>query len=704
MEKPPICPKDIDPNALPGKGTKDEPYVLCHPNHVKLMGRPPSYALDKYYTLGADIDMQGAARLEPLGSPCVTGADASKRFTGYFDGKHKIIKNYELTGGVKVGSKTYYPEVGFFSCIETGKVKGFANARFEPKKGVCDALPKDYQTNLKKCSASGTVHCSGAKGQPTIVCSRDHLEKIKNALDDSYILTDHIDLQKPTAKTYTGGYIISGDFIGSFNGNGFEIRNLKANVTSGDFGIFENIGSSTTKGTVENLGIRGIDITTSSSSSYTINLLSSNIQGNSSSIKNVYIIDDDDEVDILNNSRGVTSIISSNVSAGVTIANTFTRLKIQEKDIIGSTSNTNGRSGFINIMRGTIQNSYAHVEQMLEGSGGTISVSGFYVGGLVGKGESSSQILNSFSMGSITHTGGKTGSMAAGGLVGYIDRNATSPIIIQNSFSVMKLTGIKQSSASKHERLGGLMGEVSGHSSGLVSIYNSYARGSLDFSSASSSTHPESSHYGGIAGFFTTSRILLKNAYSGTKLLGQVDTRALTLTPFNKISSSGKGGIFGLYWRNTSNAFTNVFFDASSATGSGTAKACGRGADCPAAGGMLTGVTGANNKAALTTAAKTAWATNYPVWKFSGNLTSGEKASIQGGGYPALDLCAGWDTNLAADATTDTDSIIDNDNDPDEARFDINRNGMKESNECVWDQSVHPPRLKIFPADIQPRG
>ena len=126
--------------------------------------------------------------------------------------------------------------------------------------------------------------------------------------------------------------------------------------------------------------------------------------------------------------------------------------------------------------------------------------------------------------------------------------------------------------------------------------------------------------------------------------------------------------------------------------------------DCPAAGGAFTApaaatVTGSNGKAALKSAAQTAWATNYPVWKFSGTI-----ASVQGDGYPALDLCAGWDKDLAADATTDTDSIIDNDNDPDEARFDINRNGVKEADECVWDQSVYPPRLKIFPADIQPRS
>ena len=328
------------------------------------VGTPPTYALDKYYTLGADIDMQGAARLEPLGSPCVTGADASKRFTGYFDGKHRVIKNYELTGGVKVGSKTYYPEVGFFSCIKVRKpstpaastdfVKGFANARFEPKKGVCDVLPADYQTNLKKCSASGTVHCSGAEGQPTIVCSRDHLEKIKNTLDDNYILTDHIDLQQPTAKTYTGGYIISGDFTGSFNGNGFEIRNLKANVTSGDFGIFENIGSSTTKGTVQNLGIRGIDITTSANETKITSVLSRLI-ASKGEVKNIYIIDDDNEADIKTQRGSLTSVLSDTLEG--TLTNSFARLQtrvleIVSKEVSASTVASFAQGSFVRLIKG----------------------------------------------------------------------------------------------------------------------------------------------------------------------------------------------------------------------------------------------------------------------------------------------------------------------------------------------------------------
>ena len=716
--------KDLN-NPMPGKGTKDEPYVLCHPNHVKLMGRPPSYALDKYYTIGTstDIDMQGA-RLEPLGSPCVTGADASKRFTGYFDGKHRVIKNYELTGGVKVGTgmaaKTYYPEVGFFSCIETGKVKGFANARFEPKKGVCDVLPADYQTNLKKCSASGTVHCSGALGQPTIVCSRDHLEKIgltAAARDDSYILTDHIDLQQPTAKTYTN-YIISDIFTGIFNGNGFEIRNVTAEPRY-DFAIFRIIGRSGDSGEIRNLGIRGVKITKSVNSSA---VLANTIQ-DGSIVENVYIIDDDNDIDIENINQGARLSALVNFLSNATVTNSFVRLQIKNsKPLIAEIGDAMG--GFLVYLYngGKIKNSYANVKLMVEGDPqfGSVSSdkatengnSNFSVGGLVGYAETASssnpnQILNSFSMGSITNTTGKTGSMTAGGLIGDQPPYKAVNTTIQNSFSVMKLTGRKTTGGSPLERMAGLIGYFrKDANSSSVSIYNSYARGILDYNNEA-----RGAHYGGIAASFSRAKLILKNVYSGTKFMGMLNTNNITGANIDgTILGSVKGGILGYYTRNSSNTFTNVFFDTSSSIygeGHATAKACGRGKtidDCPAAGGAFTApaaatVTGSNGKAALKSAAQTAWATNYPVWKFSGTI-----ASVQGDGYPALDLCAGWDKDLAADATTDTDSIIDNDNDPDEARFDINRNGVKEADECVWDQSVYPPRLKIFPADIQPRS
>ena len=43
-------------NVLTGQGTKDDPFVLCLPNHLKLIGQ--SYSLSAHYVMGQDIDFK----------------------------------------------------------------------------------------------------------------------------------------------------------------------------------------------------------------------------------------------------------------------------------------------------------------------------------------------------------------------------------------------------------------------------------------------------------------------------------------------------------------------------------------------------------------------------------------------------------------------------------------------------------------------
>ena len=47
---------DATENTLKGQGTKDDPFVLCLPNHLKLIGR--SYPLSAHYVMGQDIDFK----------------------------------------------------------------------------------------------------------------------------------------------------------------------------------------------------------------------------------------------------------------------------------------------------------------------------------------------------------------------------------------------------------------------------------------------------------------------------------------------------------------------------------------------------------------------------------------------------------------------------------------------------------------------
>ena len=43
-------------NTLKGQGTKYDPFVLCLPNHLKLIGQ--SYHLSAHYVMGQDIDFK----------------------------------------------------------------------------------------------------------------------------------------------------------------------------------------------------------------------------------------------------------------------------------------------------------------------------------------------------------------------------------------------------------------------------------------------------------------------------------------------------------------------------------------------------------------------------------------------------------------------------------------------------------------------
>ena len=59
----PVCDDPaVTDTALPGAGTTDDPFVLCRPAHMSLIGTTPTYALDKHYILGKDIDLAGSGQ------------------------------------------------------------------------------------------------------------------------------------------------------------------------------------------------------------------------------------------------------------------------------------------------------------------------------------------------------------------------------------------------------------------------------------------------------------------------------------------------------------------------------------------------------------------------------------------------------------------------------------------------------------------
>lgn len=71
-----------------GDGTKSNPYVIKSPQQLQNVRTK----LDKFFILGADIDMRGVA-FEPIGSYSKDGATA---FTGVFNGGGYVIRNLKI--------------------------------------------------------------------------------------------------------------------------------------------------------------------------------------------------------------------------------------------------------------------------------------------------------------------------------------------------------------------------------------------------------------------------------------------------------------------------------------------------------------------------------------------------------------------------------------------------------------------------------
>ena len=105
-----VCndPETTD-SALPGLGTAEEPFVLCSPAHLSLIGT--AYTLSASYVMGQDIDLNNAS-FTPL-----TGA-----FTGTLDGNGKRIMN--LTISIN-NNAAFFLELGSGGNIKDLGIEGF---------------------------------------------------------------------------------------------------------------------------------------------------------------------------------------------------------------------------------------------------------------------------------------------------------------------------------------------------------------------------------------------------------------------------------------------------------------------------------------------------------------------------------------------------------------------------------------------------
>ena len=381
---------------------------------------------------------------------------------------------------------------------------------------------------------TGMVGCGGGNGSDPYadyikIYNWTDLDNIRNNLVAKYVLMNDLnatsagytELASPTANSGKGwepiGNYTGGNFTGTFDGQGYEIKDLFIDRPDEDYvGLFGYVAES---GVIEDIGVVNVAVT---GDNWTGGL----VGGISGTVSNSY-------------STG--SVTGSELVGGLvggsngTVSNSY------------STGNVTGNGtsiylfvgGLVGGSNGTVSNSY---------STGSVTGTGtsyyLFVGGLVGGSGSSGAVSNSYSTGNVTGTGGGQSS-AFGGLAGV---NFGT---VSNSYSTGSMTGTR---ASNYTHVGGLVGY---NSNGTVS--NSYAIGNV--------TGSGHSFVGGLVGFNVDDGTV-SNSYATGNVSGTWDVGGLVGYNFESTVSdsystgsvSGNASVGGLVGVNTGTV-TNSFWD-----------------------------------------------------------------------------------------------------------------------------------------------
>jgi uncharacterized repeat protein (TIGR02543 family) len=280
---------------------------------------------------------------------------------------------------------------------------------------------------------------SGIEEDPYQIVDWYQLSSVRNCLDSYFILVDNLDshtagymeLASPTANGGKGWQPI-GTFSGSFNGQGYEIRDLFINRPEESLvGLFGVVGE---KGVIKNVGVVSASVTGESAVG---GLMGQNIGtvSNSYATGNVagglYATGDPGGHDP---NGFVGGLAGSNWG---TVSNSYANCNV---------SGGYGVGGLVGRNYDTVSDCYAM---------GNVTSDFVHVGGLVGHNQDGT-VSNSYSTSSVT------GKDTVGGLVGWNEG------IVSNSYANGNVTGKVYG-----VEIGGLAGANSGN------VSNSYANGSV---------------------------------------------------------------------------------------------------------------------------------------------------------------------------------------------------------------------------------
>lgn len=398
---------------------------------------------------------------------------------------------------------------------------------------------------------------SGTQEDPYLISTAQDMNAIGSDSNDwnkHFKMIADINLAAYTGEQYKIIGNVSVNFTGTFDGNGYVIRNL--NYTAATDVIYVGLFGRTNNATIKNLGVEDVNLSTGSG--YTGGLVGFQLSG---SIINCYCM------------GAVASFVSGfdNQVGGLVghqLSGTITNC--YSMGSVASSASTywsvSYAGGLVGESYGSITNSYSMSEVTTNAGGDS------FAGGLVGQ-HHDTIITNCYSMGSVTSSS-STGGAFAGGLVGNQDSST-----ITNCYSTGPVdatsTGLQSPSYA-----GGLTGTAEG------TIRSCYSTGSV----AATSTRTQSPSYaGGLAGSvygvvtncYSTGSVNSSSS-SSTALAGglagaEYDSSSARIEKCystGAISATGsliyKGGVLGSYGK--SGTITGCFWDTNS---SGTSDGVG---------------------------------------------------------------------------------------------------------------------------------
>jgi hypothetical protein len=283
-----------------------------------------------------------------------------------------------------------------------------------------------FELDSGKLFAGGT----GTEEDPYQIVDWHHLSNIRYILSTHYSLMNNLDsttpgyeeLASPTANGGKGWAPI-GNFTGTLDGRGYEIRDLFINrPDEADVGLFGYVDEG---GVIKDIGVMNIAVTGNS-------FVGGLVGGNNGTVSNSY-----SSATVTGSNLCIGGLVGGNNG---TVSNSYSTSSVTGNSFVG---------GLVGGNNGTVSNSYS-----------TSSVTGnSFVGGLVGVNiystVSYSTVSNSYACGNVT------GTFFVGGLLGG---NAGTGNV-SNSYSTGNVTG--------NSSVGGLAGL------NLGTVSNSYSTGNV---------------------------------------------------------------------------------------------------------------------------------------------------------------------------------------------------------------------------------